>query len=621
VRSAGELLRLFLAGVVPPLAYLAIGLWLLRALRLPARGAERAALAYVFGTGAASLGLLILYGVGWHVPLLALAVVAATAVPALRLKAPDGPEPQAPPEPPWIRWIDALTLGAGALLFLAALGPETYWDGFEYHLPIAKAWAEHGIHALPGVLDAELRAGINLLYGPALAAGQADAAAGVSAGFALALAALVRAETRRRASPGAASLAACFVLLAPFTLETAPSSYVDLGCGAYGFLALLFADRWNRTGESRLIPATALCLAFAANAKLHLVVLIPAVFVLVRLGGRPPSPRQLKGASALVLALAIPWCVKVGLTTGNPFFPFLGDLFGLGGYDPRHLSLRAFRLSTDFLVPRTPLGYVAYLASLAVGHNTHGSRLLGPLPFLLPLFAIQRLSRATALLLGVSIALALLQFVYMPALRFATPVLPFVAIAAAVGGARLARSGAAARNLLTIGLAGLALQQAVGLGRACLPRIAAWRDPHAYERSEFPDQAALREAVSHAEPVVAIPKGAVAWMSKPVYVLHWERNGELFFDRVVHYQTPPGLALGLLVSRGVHSLVLDVKPPLPADGSIGQALVDAWIRAGRARVRAEPHVLRARDGRVWVTIDLLAEPNASPSDADPTFKD
>ena len=42
----------------------------------------------------------------------------------------------------------------GCCSCLAALGPETYWDGFEYHLPIAKAWAESGIHALPGVLDA-----------------------------------------------------------------------------------------------------------------------------------------------------------------------------------------------------------------------------------------------------------------------------------------------------------------------------------------------------------------------------------------------------------------------------------------------------------------------------------
>ena len=610
MRNAGELLALALAGVVPCLAYTALGLWLLRALRLPARGAERAALAFVLGTGAASLVLLILYGVGLRVPLPLLAALALAGLPALGAQAPD-PQP-APQAPRWSRSIDALTGCAGVLLGLAALGPETYWDGFEYHLPIAKAWAEGGIRALPGVLDGELRAGVDLLYGPALAAGQPDAAACVSAGFALALAALVRAEARRRSSPGAGSLAALFVLLAPLTLESAPSSYVDLGAGAYGFLALLFADRWNRSGDARLIPATALCLAFAANAKLHLALLVPAVMALVLLAGRPPSVRQLAGASALVLALVTPWCVKAGFTTGNPFFPFLGARFGLGGYDARHLALRAFRLSTDFALPRTPRGYLAYLVSLAAGHNPHGSRLLGPLPFVLAPLAIHRLSRASSLLLGVLTALALLQFVYMPALRFATPVLPFVAIAAAVGGARLARSGRIAQVVLTIGLGALTLQQAIGLGHACLPRIAALRDPHGYERRVFPDQDALRQAVAGAEPVVAIPKGAVAWMGKPVYVLHWERNGELFFDRLLNYQTPPGEARALLARRGVHSLVLDVALPLPADGTIGQRSVDAWIRAGRARLRDEPHVLKARDGRVWVTIDLQDEPAASP---------
>ncbi len=606
MRGVAELLQLALAGGIPCLAYSALGLWLLRALQLPARGAERAALAFVFGSGAASLVLLILYGVGIRVPLPALAALALLGLPVLRGQVPLPPDTS--PAPRWSRGVDALTLCAGALLCLAALGPETYWDGFEYHLPIAKAWAEGGIRPLPGVVDAELRAGIDLLYGPALAAGQPDAAASVSACFTLALAALVRAEAGRRASPGAGSLAGLFVLLAPLTLESAPSSYVDFGAGAYGFLALAFADRWNRTGDTRLIPATALCLAFAANAKLNLALLSPAVFALVLLGGRPPRARQLAGASALVLALVIPWSVKVGLTTGNPFFPLFGSLFGLGGYHALHLDLRAIRLSIDFQVARTPIGYVAYLMSLARGFNPHGSRLLGPLPFLLAPFALSRLPRATTLLLVVLFALAILQFVFMPALRFATPILPFVAIAAAVGGARIARWGRGMQVVLAVGLFALALVQAIDLGRAYLPRIAALRDPRAYERLMFPDQDALRETVARATPVVAIPKGAVAWMPKPVYVLHWERNGELFFDRVVKFQTTPAAARALLVRRGVRSLVLDALPPLPTDGTLGHPTVDVWIRAGRARVRDEPHRLPARDGRVWVTIDLLDEP-------------
>ena len=606
MRSAGELLGLVLAGVVPCLAYAALGLWVLRALRLPAWGAERAALAFVFGSGAASLALLILLGFGASVPLSALALVALAGVPAL-LAAPPDPTP-APPAPRWSRWIDLATLLLGLLLFLAALGPETYWDGFEYHLPIAKAWADGGIRALPGVLDAELRAGIDLLYAPALTAGEPDAAASVSACFALALAGLVRAEARRRASPGAGSLAAFFALVVPLTLGSAPSSYVDLGAGAYGFLALLFADRWNRTGNSHLAGGAALLLAFAANAKLHLVVLVPAVLLLVLLGGRRPGAREIAVGTALVVALVAPWCVKAALTTGNPFFPFLGDHFGLGGYDARHLALRAYRLSTDFAGPRTGGSALAYLASLVAGRNPHLSGLLGPLPFALGLLALHRPPRATLLLVIVLGALAWLQFVSMPALRFATPLLPFVAVAAAVGGARLARSGPVAATTLALCLGVLALHHLAGFAQACLPRIAALAGPRAYEARVFPDQAALRDLVSRAGPVVAIPGGAVAWMEKPVYVLDWERNGELFFDRVLEYQTPPEEARALLARRGVRSLVLDVAPPLPEDGRLGHPTVDAWIRDGRARVRPDPRPKPARRGRVWVTVDLLGEP-------------
>jgi len=606
VRDAGELIRLVWAGAVPCLAYAALGYWIVRALRLPARGVERAALAWLFGTGVASLALLILYGVGVHVPLDALAVAALAGAPALLAQPPGAPP--APVAPAWTRSVDALTLASGVLLCFAALGPETYWDGFEYHLPIARAWAEGGIRPLPGVLDAELRAGIDLLYGPALAAGEPDAAAAVSAGFALAIAALVRAEVTRRASPGAGSLAAGFVLLTPLVLESAPSAYVDLGAGAYGFLALLYADRWNREGDARLIPATALCLAFAANAKLNLAVLSPAALVIVCCGGRPPSRRQLAGAAALVLALVTPWCVKSAFTTGNPFFPFLGGVFGLGGYDARHLTLRTYRLTTDFPIPRSPYGYLVYLLSLAIGHNAHGSRLLGPLPWLLAPFAIQKLSRPTGVLILVVVTLSLLHFVFMPALRFALPILPFVAIAAALGGARIARSHRLAQGALACGLAGVALMQGVALAQAYLPRIAALRHPHSYEREQFPDQVALREAVARAEPVVAIPKGAVAWMPKPVYVLHWERNGELFMDRILPLKTPPAMARALLVRRGVRSLVLDVKQPVPADGTTGNPTVDAWIRAGQARVRDEPHTSYAGKRRVWVTIDLITPP-------------
>jgi len=147
VRSAGEIAGLLAAGVVPDLAYLAIGLWLLRPLGLAARGTERWALAFVLGTGVASLAILLLRALDAPVPLPALALVAALGLPRLRSRDLAAPGPRR--GRPWVRAVDAAALAAALLTFAAALGPETSWDGLEYHLPMVRAWSQGPIRALP----------------------------------------------------------------------------------------------------------------------------------------------------------------------------------------------------------------------------------------------------------------------------------------------------------------------------------------------------------------------------------------------------------------------------------------------------------------------------------------
>jgi hypothetical protein len=415
----------------------------------------------------------------------------------------------------------------------------------------------------------------------------------------MALAALVRAEARRRASPGAGAIAGLFVLLVPFTLDAAPTTYVDLGVGAYGFLALLSADRWNRTGDARVLAVCALGLGFAANAKLHAFALCPAALVIATLGGRRPPGRVLAGCTGLVSALVAPWLIKSAFTSGNPFFPFLGSWLGTGPTTEQVLSLRRFRLSTDFGMDRSAAGFLRYLASIHFGNNPHVSGLIGPLPLALAPFALRRLSRPTAVLAGTLAALFGLQYAAMPALRFGAPLLPFLAIAAAVGGARLARTAPPARGILGVVFALLALHHGAALGARYGPRLAALRHPAAYERRVFPDQVALREVV----------------MPKPVYLLLWERNGELFFrdlrgtrdgEEFVVPRTPPDRARALLERRGVRSLALDVRPPHPRDGRVGHPIVDAWLREGSATLRPDPDPPRASGDRRWVLVDLVS---------------
>jgi hypothetical protein len=458
VREAQEIAGLVAAGVVPCLAYLAIGLRLLTWTGVASRGAERLALAWVLGTGSASLAILLLRALDVPLPLLALAAVAVLAWLLPRRGA--GPARSGAPSPgaaPWVRAVDIATGGVAALSFVVALGPETAWDGFEYHLPLVRAWTEGPVRALPGMIDAEFRAGVDLLFAPAVGAGWPDAAAAVSAGFALALAALVRAEASRRASPGAGALAGWFTLVVPLTLQLAPTTYVDLGVGAYGFLGLLGVDRWNRGAERRELLLSALYLGFAVNAKLSAAVLCPAALALALLGGRRPAVSVLARCAAVVALVTAPWFAKVAITTGNPFFPFLGGWLGTGPADAGFVELRKLRSLANYPVRRDAPGLLSYLASITFGRNPHVGGLLGPLPLALAPLALGRVGRATVVLTVTLATLVGLQFFFLPALRFGTPLWPFLGVAAAVGGRRLAASGPAARALLAAVLAFLAI--------------------------------------------------------------------------------------------------------------------------------------------------------------------
>lgn len=602
MRTSFEIVQLALAGAVPCLAYTGLGLVFVRTLALPVGRGEALALAFVLGTGVASLLLLGLRLVGIPIPFGFVAAAALLLAPAWRMD-----WRSSAPANGRVRLFDTASLVVGGATFLSALAPETWWDGFEYHLPMIEAWSAGPIRALPGMVDAEFRAGADLLYLPAVAAGASDAAAAVSAGFACALALLIRAEAHRVATPLAGAVAGLMALVVPLTLDNAASTYVDLAVGAYGYVALAAAHRWNRGGHPRDLLLAALCIAFAANAKLHAAILVPAVLAMVAFGGRPIGIGPCLRYAGIVALLLLPWLGKQAITTGNPFFPFFGEWLGTGAIDPEHLALRRFRLSTDFS-STGPFALPHYLASLTFGRNPHVSGLLGALPLALLPAAIRRTDRAGTALLATLGVLFALQFLFMPALRFGVALFPFVAIACAVGGVRVMRAGRGPVALLTGTLALLLLHHTAAAAALHLPRIVALRSPEAHKARIFPDQIALAAVVAEGRGVVAIPKGAVSWMPRPVYLTYWERNGELFFEPVLGRVTPPDEAFALLASRGVGSVVVEAREKTLAAGRL-HPTVDRWIAAGQAFVRSDVSPRRGRGDRIYVLVDLRLPPS------------
>ncbi len=103
-----------------------------------------------------------------------------------------------------------------------------------------------------------------------------------------------------------------------------------------------------------------------------------------------------------------------------------------------------------------------------------------------------------------------------------------------------------------------------------------------------------------ARPVVAIPGGLAFWIPKPIYSLHWERNGESMFGGRSH----PAQILAQLKRRGVSSVVLAAPTPLPEDGSIGHPIADQWLRTGAVKLRPGLEARSSGPGQIWVLLDL-----------------
>ena len=147
--------------------------------------------------------------------------------------------------------------------------------------------------------------------------------------------------------------------------------------------------------------------------------------------------------------------------------------------------------------------------------------------------------------------------------------------------------------------AGVAVFQAASAIGAYAPRLAALRAPRPYERAVWPAEESLREMVAQAQPVVAIPMGAVLWMPKPVYLLIAERNGEIFVGR-----DSARHLLEVLERRSVRSLIVSVSSTAPP-GRLGHRVFDRWIRRGWLRRRTDVEPLPSWPGKVWVLLDVV----------------
>ncbi len=124
---------------------------------------------------------------------------------------------------------------------------------------------------------------------------------------------------------------------AGFVVMTTPSfvgllglSYVDLGVCFAALGGLYFLLAWAADGDADALLPLGIMLGAACAIKMQGLPFagVMAVAALVRAVREPGAVRRLLLAGLLAVVLAGPWYLKTYLYTGNPFYPFLYEVFG-----------------------------------------------------------------------------------------------------------------------------------------------------------------------------------------------------------------------------------------------------------------------------------------------------
>ena len=263
-----------------------------------------------------------------------------------------------------IRWA-TLGLATGLLAVAASVAPGWLWssefngyDALSYHLPLPKEWflaggavapVEGNVYsALPSFVECAFLHLMIIRGNPiegALACQWWSMLCTLAAAFAVARIAA------RAVGAGAAPLAAILFLATPWTTVVGSLAYNDM------FPVLALAAAWllagpNPSEERRLDARAALGLAllaaaaFGAKPSSLFFTAIPMCAIALCMGwrmhwrsGALANLRFVPLAAVVGAAVLAPWLIRNQSAYGNPFFPFLTGVFGLGPWSAEQVAI------------------------------------------------------------------------------------------------------------------------------------------------------------------------------------------------------------------------------------------------------------------------------------------
>lgn len=214
--------------------------------------------------------------------------------------------------------------------FVLTLYPPLGFDQTLYHLPFTQAFARTGgLPFLPDLRFPVFPQLAEILATPLLLAA-GDSATQLAGLVALAGCAALVFQWTRELAPSASWLASAVLVGSPGALYLTTCGYVEPVLGLCGLGALYAAARGRSEGGLGWVIAAGFLAGSAASVKYSGLLFLPAAAWLLAPARFRAADFKVSGAAfggAALLALA-PTYGRIVAHTGNPLFPFFGELFG-----------------------------------------------------------------------------------------------------------------------------------------------------------------------------------------------------------------------------------------------------------------------------------------------------
>jgi hypothetical protein len=266
----------------------------------------------------------------------------------------------------------------------------------------------------------------------------------------LSLAAVVGASARL-AGRSAALLAGSIFFAQPFMSWEATSVFVEPGLACMVALSGWNLASFARRGDRHALVLAGLFAGGAAGMKYLGVLVVLALGLGAALALRPRlDARAAVLFAAPAIAIALPWYVKNAILTGNPLYPHV-----FGGLNP-YAAAQLEETRRDFGFGRSLVDLVVLpFRLLADAEPFDAGQWISPLFILFaPLVFLLPVARRVAMAVWVAVGLYVLAWFFATQqARFLVPVMPALALLAALGIIALARRGSAGRAVATISTA------------------------------------------------------------------------------------------------------------------------------------------------------------------------